>query len=1069
MTIKFVRDREGRLKRFKPEKLESAIGKAVENVHLVGAVEAIKKIYHGSIEDLNSRFNGNPPNISDIERAIIETATRVGYESVAHAFKSYRDKREEVRKRLAIATKVEDGNTTDAALLITSDSKEVVGVWDRKRVMQQLEEEAGLSDELAKDISKRVENHILDLYDRGIRRLSTTDVRHFVDLEMTQEGLDVQRRKQASLSIPKSDLNSIIFSKSQENSNVGSNNPEAVNLEIAERIQKPFALEDIFSPDVAEAHLKGAIHLHDLGYPTRVYCSSHSLEYIKKYGLDKVLANLESKSNPPNSAAVLNQHVQTFLASLQAHYAGALGFGFVNIFYSPLLNRPVDVITGKLNGVEMKIEKRDLEKLVEQGVWKTEKPAKLTDEQRRVLTEQVGEQRVKELERLTERTENYFEVVSTKKEMRELPYKEFEQTAQNLIFAASQNAFSRGGQTLFIDFNLHTGVPHYLKNVPAIGPGGKYMVQMPDGEVKMVKEIPRYMNNEDGKDPKNGDALSEALDGELKGGKIIIYGDLEKTSQKFTRAMIDVWKKGDKDGRPFHFPKCDLHVDEHTFEDKTQEELFDFAAEVAAQHGSVYFMFDRGTGVNLAQCCRLREKVTDPVMIKHPERLRFVGFQNVTVNLPQAVYKGKMKGKTLDEQLAGTFAEIDSAMELALKAHYQKAEFIQKLLDTDGSPQRSLGVASDDGDPYVNLKKATYIIGNLGLNEAVQALTGKQLHESEEAYRLGLEIVGHMYKKIHEFKERTGLKFTIEETPGESTTRRFAKVDRQAYPEARKVIKGTEENPYYTNSIHFSPDADIGFVHRLEGQSRFHDMIESGAIVHDWSGEQNPGKEVIKHLVKNTLYNTRCAQLVFSPTFTECDSCGNIMNGDSKICTNGSCMNHTQEGLVKNERKIHVVTRIVGYNSRLDHWNGSQIQIYEDRKKAENFYAGKEGRDMGWLYNPDGHDKLKIIEFGKVGCPSCDHLKRNLDKEIKSLGLEGSVDYQVHNLDSRDEKSLTEAAMYNIPLDTVPSLVIAGKSGYYRKVASVPACTDGACQLLVEVAPAEEIGREIAQRAQEYK
>jgi len=123
-----------------------------------------------------------------------------------------------------------------------------------------------------------------------------------------------------------------------------------------------------FSEDVNLAHLNGAVHLHDLGYPTRVYCSSHSIEYLKKYGLNKILANLESKSNSPNSAAVLNQHVQTFLASMQAHYAGALGFGFLNIFYAPLLNRPVDVIYGKLNGIELNFEKNDLKKLVEQGV-----------------------------------------------------------------------------------------------------------------------------------------------------------------------------------------------------------------------------------------------------------------------------------------------------------------------------------------------------------------------------------------------------------------------------------------------------------------------------------------------------------------------------------------------------------------------------------------------------------------------------------------------------------------------------------------------------------------------------
>ena len=61
--------------------------------------------------------------------------------------------------------------------------------------------------------------------------------------------------------------------------------------------------------------------------------------------------------------------------------------------------------------------------------------------------------------------------------------KQMHQVAQELIFNGSQNAFSRGGQTLFLDFNIHTGVPTYLKTVPAIGPGGCYMLRKADGKI----------------------------------------------------------------------------------------------------------------------------------------------------------------------------------------------------------------------------------------------------------------------------------------------------------------------------------------------------------------------------------------------------------------------------------------------------------------------------------------------------------------------------------------------------------------------------------------------------------
>jgi ribonucleoside-triphosphate reductase len=1005
--VKFIKKREGKIDRFDSYRIRNAISKAVRSVYLENDENITDILTSNVLDKINQQFlDSDYLTIQDIESIIIDSSTKIGYGNVAKAYQSYRDKRAEVRKVLSIATNLSEKNTTDAALLIESDSKDSLGTWDRARIVKQLEDEADLSSELATDIAKIVENIVIDMYQRGVRKLNTTDIRSIVDLVLRQNGLEIQRKKQAVIGIPSSDLDDIILKKSHENSNIASNNPEAVNLEIAERIQKQYALEKIFSDEVAQAHLRGAIHLHDLGYPTRVYCSSHSLEYIKKFGLGKLLANLESKSNPPNSAAVLNQHVQTFLASMQANYAGALGFGFLNILYAPLINRPVEIVKIKIGEKELELEKSDLQKFVEQN--------SITN----------------------------FEIISMKKALKEISEKEMEQVAQNLIFASSQNAFSRGGQTLFIDFNIHLNVPHYLKNVPAVGPKGKYMIQHENGEVELVDSVPRYNNPFDKNDPKNGDADSS----QLKEGKTLTYGDFEKTSQRFSRALLTVWRKGDKNGRPFHFPKCDLHIDKEVFENKEQLELFDYACQISAENGSVYFMFDRGNGAVLAQCCRLKEKITDSFMLKYPEKLRFCGFQNVTINLAQAAFKGKNFERCLEE--------IDKSMELAIKAHKQKASFIQQLLDSDGSPMRNLGRNSDDGFPYIDLKKATYIIGVIGLNEAVQILSGKQLHESEESYRIGLQVIAHMYKKISEYRIREGIKLTIEETPAESTTRRFAKLDLQNFKESAGIIKGTKEDPYYTNSIHFSPDAEVGLIDRIVGQSKFHEMIESGAIIHAYIGEKRPNKDAINYLVKKTLFDTRCSQLVFSPTYTECDACGNVMVGDKELCTNNFCKNSSIETLDK--RMLFAVTRIVGYYSRIAHWNNSQVEIYKARKKAEEFYAGREGKDLSWLYKPNGISKLTLMQFGKIDCPNCVKLKETTIKQIDDMKLHDKVEFKAVYLEKADEKELADAAMYNVPMDSVPTLVIAGKNGFWKKTTSYArekkkdgeeACSNGACSI----------------------
>jgi len=457
--------------------------------------------------------------------------------------------------------------------------------------------------------------------------------------------------------------------------------------------------------------------------------------------------------------------------------------------------------------------------------------------------------------------------------------KEMRQEAQHLIFSASQNAFSRGGQSLFIDHNIHTGVPNYLKKIPAIGPSGKHT------------------------------------------GKT--YGDYEELAQRFAKAMLDVWRAGDEYGRPFAFPKCDFHVNEDTFKDPKQLELLEYACQIASENGATYFVFDRDE-VTLSACCRLRTQIEDNYMIEHPESMRFCGFQNITINLPQAAYRAG-KGN-----IEGLYKEIDRCMQISIKAHLEKKEFIAQLMKESHLPMWEVGKIAMDGRPYVDLEKATYIIGLVGLNECVQHLTGKELHDSEEIFKLGLKIISFMYFKAKEAEKKLGLKFSLEESPAESATRRLAKVDLRQYPaESQNVVKGDIENDmhYYTNSIHFAANAPIDLITRIQKQAKFHTMIESGAIIHAFVGEKLPSKESLIKLIEKTFKNTQAAQLTISPEFTVCNACHRRDNGLHESCN------------VCDSGDVFGITRIVGYYSRVNNWNKSKLGELADRKCDSANYA----------------------------------------------------------------------------------------------------------------------------------
>lgn len=742
-------------------------------------------------------LEGETLRTDNIARAVQLIADRSGNRAVEQLYSAHRKKKLEASRIIKVVTRTKRSlDTTDLSLMVVAESQSELIQWDREQIVIALTREASIPPDQAARIAHKVERRLLK---SNLRQVTTGFIRELVDIELLEMGYGTRIRQQSNLGVPIYDLENLIFNKNQENSNIAAHNPEAVNLAIAEITLKQYALRHVFSSPVSQAHLSGRIHLHDLGYPIRVYCGSHSLEYLKKFGL--ALDNLDIISGPPRHARSLTGQLNTFLASMQSFYAGALGIAFINIAYAPLM---------------------------------------------------VG-----------------------------LSEKEIRQEAQQLIYSLSQSAFSRGGQALFLDANIHTGIPAHLKDIPAIGPGGE----------------------ETGK----------------------TYREYKKEAMAFARALMDVWREGDAFGHIFSFPKMDFHINAETFSDPEQFELLQYACQIASENGTPYFIFDRDE-ITLSACCRLRTKITDDYMIRHPESMRFCGFQNVTINLPQAAYRARRRGSgDPDEEWRIFIEEVEEAMDLAMRAHLEKKRFISRMMEGPGRPLWQIGKPAADGRPYVDLDAATYIIGMIGLNECVQFLAGKELHEGDEIFRFGMKIVSRMFLKTQQLHRETGLIVTLEESPAESAARRLAKVDLREYPESSAVVKGSldRDESYYTNSIHFAAAAPVSLIERIDGQSRFHTMIESGAIIHAFVGESKPSPEALLSLVTKTWKNTRAAQLTISPEFTVCRDCRQVTRGLQESC--GAC--HSED--------VYGLSRVVGYFSRIDNWNRSKHGELADRQAGD--------------------------------------------------------------------------------------------------------------------------------------
>jgi ribonucleoside-triphosphate reductase len=124
------------------------------------------------------------------------------------------------------------------------------------------------------------------------------------------------------------------------------------------------------------------------------------------------------------------------------------------------------------------------------------------------------------------------------------------------------------------------------------------------------------------------------------------------------------------------------------------------------------------------------------------------------------------------------------------------------------------------------LKHGTLSMGFIGLAECLKSLIGKHHGESAKAQKLGLEIIGHMRKRMDEESARTHLNFTLLATPAEGLSGRFVKIDQKIYGK----IPGVTDREYYTNSFHVPVYYPIKAFKKIQLEGPYHELTNAGHI-----------------------------------------------------------------------------------------------------------------------------------------------------------------------------------------------------------------------------------------------
>jgi anaerobic ribonucleoside-triphosphate reductase len=224
--------------------------------------------------------------------------------------------------------------------------------WNRNAIVRQLLTETKLAKEFydvrpiskeeAGEIAIDVEKRIFDL---KLRFVSGPLIREMVNnilLDRSKERPEytLYRNLLTRVGTPVYDSYLIDVGqgfKAKENANLQPN-PETAHKRKADWVSEEEYLL-LMPPKLADAHLSGDLHIHDLEYfGTRPFCQDWDLRYFFYYGLmPDGIGTRTSVAGPAKHPEVAMLHTAKILASAQTNFAGGEGFYNFLVFLAPYM------------------------------------------------------------------------------------------------------------------------------------------------------------------------------------------------------------------------------------------------------------------------------------------------------------------------------------------------------------------------------------------------------------------------------------------------------------------------------------------------------------------------------------------------------------------------------------------------------------------------------------------------------------------------------------------------------------------------------------------------------------
>ena len=500
----------------------------------------------------------------------------------------------------------------------------------------------------------------------------------------------------------------------------------------------------------------------------------------------------------------------------------------------------------------------------------------------------------------------------------------------------------------------------------------------------------------------------------IVGGKELdfTYGDCQKEMDMVNKAFIEIMIEGDANGRGFQYPipTYSITSDFDWSETENNKLLFEMTAKYGTPYFSNYINSDMEPNDVRSMCCRLRLDLRElrkksGGFFGSGESTGSVGV--VTINMPRIAYLSK------DEK--EFYSRLDALMDLSARSLKTKRTVITRLLEQGLYPytKRYLGTFDNHFST----------IGLIGMNEV--GLNAKWLKADltdPKVQRFTTEVLNHMRERLSDYQEKYGDLYNLEATPAESTTYRFAKHDKELYPDI--ITANMNGTPYYTNSSHLPVGYTEDIFSALDIQDELQTLYTSGTVFHAFLGEKLPDWKAAAALVRKIAENYKLPYYTMSPTYSVCKDHG-YLTGEHFTCP--IC-----------GKKAEVYSRITGYYRPVQNWNDGKAQEYKDRlvydiENSHLTHMGpvREGQKPGRpAFTPESPEsgadtEARVLLFKTPTCPNCKAAGAILDKAGVSYTL----------LNAEEEPALVRK--YDIM--QAPTMVLVKGNGFekYRGVSEI--------------------------------